>query len=365
MQSGLATKSLCDAILKFDATGSTLTGAHLVLVRLSLEFHAYAEALPVIDQPIIYFQVLLPQSKPKALGSLPSFGSGQTSSGFGQKLRYQDVLEYFLGVGTIYIGLQQWAKALDALENAITYPVKDNAVSKIMTDAYKKWVLVKILLEGRAGGLPNITNAHAAKTYHTIAKPYEMVANLFQTASADRLRQEVMAGDNIWQDDANTGLMLLVLAAYQKFQIRALADVYGTLSISDITHMTESAEPGDKAPSDESTEALISEMIASGALHASLSHSSSPDSPLVLTFSPTGLILSEQEVKARIAASLMRVKDVSGDIKSTDKRLTQDKEYLKYAKNQKKMAQNNGGGLLGEDMMWSGANDEDLMGSDH
>lgn len=266
-----------------------------------------------------------------------------------------------MGVGTVYIGLRQWEKARDALENAITFPVKDNAVSKIMVDAYKKWILVKLLLEGRPGVLANITNSHAAKTYHTIAKPYEAVASLFQSATADRLRQEVTAGQEIWQDDGNTGLMLLVLSSYQRFQIRGLGDVYRTLSVSDITRMTESAEPGQQPPSDEATELLISDMITSGVLHASVTHP--PEGPAMLTFSPTGPILSELEVKNQIAASLERVKSMSKDIKATDKRLTQDKEYLKWAKNHKKTSKNTPDGLIGEEMMWNGGDDEDLMES--
>jgi COP9 signalosome complex subunit 3 len=323
-------------------------------VRFSLESHAYAEALPVIDQQILHFNTETRQSKLKNSSNTQDVAPSH-------KLRYQDVLEYFLGIGTIYIGLKQWEKALDALETVITYPVKENAVSKIMTDAYKRWVLVKVLLEGKAGGVPSTTNGIASKLYHTIAKPYDTIATLFTSASAVRLREEVDIGVDIWQDDGNTGLILSVLAAYQKFEIRNLAKIYRTLSVPDITRITHSAEFGETPPSDEATEELILDMIATGELHASMAYP--PSSPAILSFNPIGPILQETQVQRQLAESLERLKSMKNDIKATDKRLTHEKEYLKWANKQKRAAKNGLGDTVGEDMMWNAADDEDLMGS--
>jgi COP9 signalosome complex subunit 3 len=256
--------------------------------------------------------------------------------------------------------LHQWEKALNSLESAVAYPIKDNAVSKIMVDAYKKWTLVNVLLNGKAGSLPSTTHSNAAKSYHIIAKPYDIVASLFESASAPRLRGEIDVGQEIWRDDGNLGLMLFVLASYQKFQIRNLANIYRTISISKITHMTISAETGTNLPSNQATETLILQMIADGELHATVSHPT--DDLAVLIFNPSIPVLPETEVQLQLTGSLMRIKSMIEGVKVTDRRLTYDREYLKWAHKQKKMDRSGiGDGMSGEDVVWNPVEDEDLM----
>jgi COP9 signalosome complex subunit 3 len=362
VQPGIAVSPIANAILRLDEAASTLTSIHILLARLTLESRAYSHAVSVIDRHIIHLPGLTHQSKPKYLCSrgLPAPSYITPDTGLTEKLRYQDILEYFLLSGTIFIGLRQWKKALELLECAVTYPTKDNAVSKIMVDAYKKWTLVNLLLYGKACGLPSTTNGSAAKSYHIIAKPYDIVANLFSSASASRLRAEVDIGQGIWKEDGNLGLMLFVLASYQKFQIRNLANVYRTIPIAEVTQMTVSAETAESLPSDLATETLILQMIAEGDVMALISHST--DATAVLNFHPSGPVLHEVEVQRKLAESFARIKSMTEAIKSTDRRLTYDKDYIKQAHKQKKLERSGvGDGISGEDMIWHPAEDEDLM----
>ena len=54
---------------------------------------------------------------------------------------------YFLYGGMIYLGLKDWQRALLFLEVVIVAPT-GNAASMIQVEAYKKWVLVGLLLKG-------------------------------------------------------------------------------------------------------------------------------------------------------------------------------------------------------------------------
>jgi len=355
----MAINPIATAILRLEGSASTFTSMHLLIARLSLESRIYSLGVPVLDRPILYFPWLTHHTKPKYLCSrnIPGPSYITPESGLTEKLRYHDVLEYFLLSGTVYIALHKWENAMDLLESAVTYPVKDNAVSKLMVDAYKKWTLVNLLLYGKAGSLPGTTNNTAAKSYHIIAKPYDIVASLFECASASRLQAEVNVGHDIWKDDGNLGLMLFVLASYQKFQIRRLASVYRTITISEIRQITVSAETGNLLPSDQATETLILQMIADGDLDATISHLS--NSEAVLSFSPTGRVLSESDVQLHLTNSLERIKSIAIDIKSTDRRLTYDKDYLKWAHKQKKLDRSGLGD--GEEVTWNPAEDEDLM----
>ena len=334
-------------------------------MKLALESRAYNAVVPVLDKFILYFPGSISQTKPKFLCDLSLSPTAFITSASGlapTKFKYQELLEYFLYSGMVYIGLRNWESALECLENAVTYPAKDGAVSKIMVEAYKKWIIVGLLLEGKQPNLPKSVGRESVKLYHTLARPYETVAQLFESATASRLKAEVDTGTRIWQDDFNTGLMLHVLAAYQKFQIRNLANIYSKVSIQEVVNQTMSAETGNKLPSAQAAETLIQSMIADGTLNATMS--SSPNSPSVLTFKSGGPILSEAQIHTELAASTERIQYLTQEIKNTDRMLTHDKEYIKYAQKQKKAAKNSqvDQGIAGGEMDWNSMEDEDIMG---
>jgi COP9 signalosome complex subunit 3 len=372
----MAIVPISSAILRLDPEGSTFTSNHLLLARLALESNRGGLATAVLDRPILYFPGGTAHSQLQYLCSSDSIAANYITaeSGLTSKIKSSDILEYFTLTGSIYIGLRKWSKALEALETAISYPNKDSSVSKIMVEAYKKWILVNLLLHGKSGILPSMTSSGAARSYHTLAKPYETIASLFDSAPASRLKQEADVGVDIWKMDGNTGLILHVLSAYQKFQIRNLANIYSSLSLAEINGLTVSAETGKPLTSTEAVEELVLSMISDGSLHATLIQDS--DAPPVLTFNSTGPILSELEVQVQLAQSMLRLKSLADDVKSTDRRLTQEKEYLKWALKQKKTSQSHGaGGTPGAESGWINSHmgmvhdddddddDEDLMGS--
>lgn len=314
-----------------------LTGHHLRLARLALDSRNYADAAQVLEKFILYIPGASTVQKPKYLCEMTlspvSYLSPATK--FTGKLKYVEILEYFLYSGMVSIGLRNWEIALRCLESAVTYPAKEGSVSKVMLYAYKKWILVGLLLTGKLLPLPKTTSVSAARCYHVMGKPYETLAQIFESGTASRLKAEVDAGTVIWRDDHNEGLVLHVLAAYQKFQIRALANVYTKISIPEIVSQTTSAETGNKLPSAQAGELLIQNMIRSGELHARLTPPTG-SSPSILTFSPTGQVLSEQEMQRELTTSAERIKALTKEVKQTDRMLTHDKEYIKHVQKQKK-----------------------------
>lgn len=361
LQSILAIGPIRTALLRLDPSGSILTSTHLHLVELALEARDYETVLPVIDKFIYHFPGATNQPRPKFLCELGLSPTAYITpeSKLTAKLNHQDVLEYFMYSGMVYIGLRKWESALECLENAITYPAKD--VSKIMVEAYKKWILVGLLLEGKPLNLPKSTSSSVAKSYHVVAKPYETVAQIFETGTASRLKAEVEAGQKIWQADCNMGLMLSVLSAYQKFQIRNLADIYSKISIPEVNNLTMSAETGGKLQSPALAEQLVQSMISEGSLNATLSHP--PNGPAILTFGLGAPIMTEDQMQKELQASKQRIQFLTQEIKTTDRLLTYDKEYVKYMQKLKKNAKNGvtDQGISGPDMDWNPIEDEDIM----
>jgi COP9 signalosome complex subunit 3 len=361
LQVALVIKPIRNAILRLDPSASLLTSTHVLLVKLALEARDYEAVLPVIDKSIFQFPSAANQPKPESLSDmrLPPVAFVTTETKLTTKVKYQDVLEYFLYSGMVYMGLRRWENSLECLENAVTYPSKE--VSRIMVEAYKKWVLVGLLLEGKLLQLPKYTSINAAKAYHTIAKPYETVAQIFETGSAPRLKAEVEIGHQIWEDDSNMGLILNVLSEYQKFQIRNLASIYSKISIPEVNQLTTSAETGNKLQSHILAEGLVRGMIADGSLDATLSNP--PGGSAILTFKPSGSKLSEKQVEEELQASKERIQLLAQEVKRTDRMLTYDKEYLKFVQKQQRLARDGAAdqGIAGGDLDWNSVEDEDIM----
>ena len=348
-----------------------MTSTHLALVKLALDIGDYASATDLVDKPVLYFPATTNvQSKPKYICELGLASSSYVTlaSNLTLKMKYQDILEYFFNCGLICIGLRKWETAFEYLEDAITYPIKDNAVSKIMVEAYKRWVIVGLLLTGRPTPLPQTTPIAASKAYHTVAKPYETIVAIFESSTAARLKAEVEFGQKLWQEDCTTGLMLHVLAAYQKFQIRNLANIYTKVSIPEITNITMSAETGARV-SIPIVENLIQTMLQEGSLHATITQSPN-NGPVVLNFSPLGPLLSEADMQTELLTSTQRIQALAQEVKKTDRILSHDSRYIssvQKARKTSKLVTGSGqlGGAGGLDMEWNQmVDDEDIMGAE-
>lgn len=337
LQVHLAVGPIATALTRLDPTSCMLTSHHLRLAKLALSSRNYADAAQVLEKFILYIPGASTVQKPKYICemTLSPVSYITPQSKLTGRLKYIEVLEYFLYSGMVFIGLRNWETALQCLESAVTYPAKEGSVSKVMLDAYKKWVLVGLLLTGKLLHLPRTTSASAARCYHVMGKPYETLAQIFENGTASRLKAEAEAASAIWRDDHNEGLVLHVLAAYQKFQIRGLAKVYSKISIPEVVSQTTSAETGLKLPSAQAGESLVQNMIRSGELHARLSPPGA-SGPSILTFSLSGQVLSEHEMQRELTTSAERVKALTREVKQTDRMLTHDKEYIKYVQKQKK-----------------------------
>ncbi|OBT80961.1 hypothetical protein VF21_00235 [Pseudogymnoascus sp. 05NY08] len=362
-QPGAAVSPIASAILRLDPGASTLTSAHLILSRLALESQEYSRAAPILERHILYIPTTGRHPKLACSLRLRAHEYLTVESGLTKKISTQDILEYFSFSGSIFIGLQQWENAAESLENVITYPVRGVAVSKIMVEAYKKWTLVKVLLTGKTPALPPNTNGNASKAFHTIGKPYDMVASLFESGTAPRLNAEITAGTNIWSGDGNAGLMRVVLGAHQKHQIRRLSSLYETIPVSYIAQNTVSAETGVGLESQGAVEALVSNMISQGELRGALV-SAQGDQPAFLRFAPTERVSDEAVVERELAEAMGRIETMVEDIKATDHLLTHEKEYLTWVRKQKKkqVGASYADAYGGDDLGWIvGPDDEDLM----
>ena len=150
---------ISSAILRLDPSSSCLTSSHVIFARLCLEARDFYSALPVLNKDIYHFPL---NSDKGGVHVNPRFWCSHhephstfitIASGLSEKLDHRDHLQYFLFGAMIYIGLKDWERALLFLEIVIVSPAT-LTISMIQVEAYKKWVLVSLLLKGQVSTLP-------------------------------------------------------------------------------------------------------------------------------------------------------------------------------------------------------------------
>ncbi|MCJ1321225.1 hypothetical protein MMC15_006569 [Xylographa vitiligo] len=325
------------AILRLDPSAACFTSNHLLLAKLCLQAKAFQAALPLLDHDVFHMP-----SNPDKMSYFPlpcgdhetSSTFITTSSGLSDKLAYRDYLMYFLYGGMIYLGLKDWTRALLFLEVVIMAPT-GNVASMIQVEAYKKWVLVGLLLKGMPMAMPKTTNSYAARTFRAIAKPYDTLADAFKEGNGEKLYAEVQAGQQTWHKDCNMGLVLQVLNAFRRFLILKLEKTYAALPISLIAQQT-SPQPNNIAE----TESYLTSLIASGQLNATLVPSTNIAETAILRFAATShdgpLARSEMQNFKDLHKQTVKFTYLTRHIKDTERRLELSKDYLEWArKNQK------------------------------
>lgn len=140
-------------MLRLDPSCTIFTSTHLLLVRLCLHSRAYASALPVLDRHVCHFPAVsgrLPMNSqsPPWSEQVSSLSFITEASGLSSGVSYRDYLKYFLYGGLVYMALKEWRKASHFLGIVISTPTSGCA-SMIMVEAYKKWILVGLIQDGK------------------------------------------------------------------------------------------------------------------------------------------------------------------------------------------------------------------------
>ncbi|KAK6201943.1 hypothetical protein LQW54_009257 [Pestalotiopsis sp. IQ-011] len=326
----VAVHVLSTAILRIDPTSTMLTVHHTNLAKLAYNTNNIDPALSVLDKDIVFYPGMGNNKKPNSLAD-PSLSPAvfmTESRGFTTALKTPAILEYDLLRGMIYCSRRDWPRALSAFERVVNYPTRDFGASKIMTEAYKKWILVSLLCHGRLISPPASVGSGATKAYGVLGKSYKDLASIFETENANDLKEKANTSSEEWLTDGNTGLVREVLSAYQEWQIQNLQQIYTKISIGEIRQQTKSAQTGDILQNDDDVEALIQNMIISGMLKGVIQRNDNGTS--YLTFLPAAAALAEEQVKDELVAASGRLAALVPILKATNERLSTSKEYIKH-----------------------------------
>ncbi|TKS90152.1 COP9 signalosome complex subunit 3 [Collichthys lucidus] len=167
---------------------------------------------------------------------------------------------YYYG-GMIYTGLKNFERALYFYEQAITTPAM--AVSHIMLEAYKKYILVSLILHGKMQPLPKYTSQIVGRFIKPLSNAYHELAQIYATNNPAELRNLVNKHSETFTRDNNTGLVKQCLSSLYKKNIQRLTKTFLTLSLQDMASRVQLSGP-------QEAEKYVLHMIEDGEIYASI-----------------------------------------------------------------------------------------------
>jgi COP9 signalosome complex subunit 3 len=315
-----------------------LTPHHVALVKLAYTTDNIEPALPLLQKDIIWYPGVKGLLETRLLSDpdLPPAAYMNREPGLQKSLTHTDILEYDLLRALCFIQRRTWRQALDALERVLTYPARDShSCSKIMVEAHNKWILVGLLLNGKAPTMPATMAAGAQKSLTALGKPYQSIGKAFEENTAESLKAEYESlGPQFFSQENNLNLMRLVLQHYQRWQILNLRQVYTKISLEQIRARTQSAETAAPLATEAEIEKLVQEMIDEGMLSGVIER---PDGgPAHLTFISPNEELSEAEFAQKMMRTAQRLKELEPLVKAANERLGTSRDYIRYLVGQQK-----------------------------
>ncbi|KAL4792924.1 signalosome subunit 3 [Aspergillus venezuelensis] len=362
----LAVKVIRTALERVDTRG-VFTSLHLALVKFALLSSSYALALPIVDQLLYQF----PTETNHAHSEYPlcsEHGSNTVfladTSGFSTTLNYRDHLQFYLYSAMIYMALRKWDRASHCLSVIISAPTT-NSVSKIMVEAYKKWILSNLLGHGKLISIPSIVAPHVIRIYQSLARPYISLAEAFEKGDLQKLSAEIGIGHSIWRGDNNSGLVSQVLEAYDKFVVIKLGKTFSALMMPDVLERASSCSKGPL-----NIEEFVVSMVMSNELGtATISHASSTENTAMLRFSlrTQDHQFREDHIRAGLLHRRRALNSIARGIAQTDRSLELSQENIQSIVKHQKWSGNaeNPGALGSGEAGGDGDMDEDLMGDVH
>ncbi|KAL1517426.1 hypothetical protein ABEB36_001191 [Hypothenemus hampei] len=221
-----------------------LTSIHADLCQLCLLSKCFKPALQILDVDIVSICQEIPHAN-------------ANSSQFDAKYF---LLYYYYG-GQIYLALKNLDRALYFFEVALSTPA--HAVSHIMLEAYKKFILVSLLLHGKVQQIPKYSSKVVLRFIKPLSQPYNDLTNAFVNNNVTEMNNVISKHTEAFTRDRNLGLVKQVSSVLYKKNIQRLTKTFLTLSLTDVASRV-------GLPGPEDAEKHILDMIDNGQIYATI-----------------------------------------------------------------------------------------------
>uniref|UniRef100_A0A8C2HL88 COP9 signalosome complex subunit 3 n=1 Tax=Cyprinus carpio TaxID=7962 RepID=A0A8C2HL88_CYPCA len=137
------------------------------------------------------------------------------------------------------------------------------AVSHIMLEAYKKYILVSLILHGKVQQLPKYTSQIVGRFIKPLSNAYHELAQVYASNNPAELRAVVSRHGETFTRDNNSGLVKQCLSSLYKKNIQRLTKTFLTLSLQDMASRVQLSGP-------QEAEKYVLHMIEDGEIYASI-----------------------------------------------------------------------------------------------
>lgn len=338
----LGVSVLRSALVKLRPTINHLTPVHVEFVKVCIVAHAHHRALPIVNENV--FNV--------------DMDSGVT---------IEDVLLYAYYAGMAYCGARQFVKARAMFLRCMSTPA--SSPSSIAVEAYKKFVLVSLIIDGKVSGaalsdsVPQALSSvlpRVAEAYHELASsPSKGVhrglhiagdkAAAAAAASEDSASGKKRRGDEVGasaasssvsaptsassssshidrvamqhidrlRTDRNLGLLKQAVAAEQRNNVKRQTKTYLTMSLSAIAQRAGLANAA-------AAEDLLLQMIEAGEIFAKISARDG-----MVVFQDVGEAFAGADQLANINGLIDKVMQLGRNIRDLEHELKLDPTLIK------------------------------------
>ncbi|KAI3364915.1 hypothetical protein L3Q82_001093 [Scortum barcoo] len=245
---------------------------------------------------------------------------------------------YYYG-GMIYTGLKNFERALYFYEQAITTPAM--AVSHIMLEAYKKYILVSLILHGKVQPLPKYTSQIVGRFIKPLSNAYHELAQVYTTNNPAELRSLVNKHSETFTRDNNTGLVKQCLSSLYKKNIQRLTKTFLTLSLQDMASRVQLSGP-------QEAEKYVLHMIEDGEIYASINQKDG-----MVCFHDNPEKYNNPAMLHKIDQEMLKCIELDEKLKSMDQEITVNPQFVQKPERDE-LANQSGSGS------WSGSASRDL-----
>jgi len=296
-----AVKPIRSALKKSRASSECLTPLHADLLQVCLLSKCYSVARPILAEEV--FDVT-----PESTAVTP-----------------KDYLLYYYYGGMIFTGLKDYKQALTFFRMVVTAPAV--VLSAIMVEAYKKYILLSLLVHGKVSALPRYTSS-VVQRYHKTAFPqYHEFSTAYGTHSTEDLHKVAETHAEIFQKDKNFGLIKQCIQSLYRRNIQRFTQTYLTFSLEDIAKSVNLASAKD-------AETQVLKMISNGEIFASINQK---DGMVSFSEDPEGYDTSK--MTSHLDVQIQKAIDLGRKVRSLDESIASSGPYI-----QKTTAQERGGG---------------------
>ncbi|KAH9841302.1 COP9 CSN3 signalosome subunit 3 [Teratosphaeria destructans] len=351
---------IAQAWLRLDPTAGTFTTFHLHFLRVCLDNSVPSQALPILDKNIYAFPTT-PQKGTVELRSEEHDLSNvfiTPKSGFSGEVKIDAVLHYYLLGAFVYIGQRNWSRARLFLEYILLTPTTQHTTSAIQVEAYKKWVLVGLLAEGKTFPLPRTLDQGVVKSLRAVAKIYDALSDDFEKRDHRKFQAEVDHGMADIQADGNLALVAEASKALLRFRVQDLQKTYAALPLSRVATYLGFEE--------DFTLRIVTDYIREGLINASITPAATSGEAVLRFHSMSSGPSSTTTQDHDLEAQTKRIEDLVTFIRDADRRLQLTKEYVDHQKRAKRSGGPDGDIADQMDLTWDQMGgmddgDEDIM----